>query len=69
MSKRFYRMMELGDDHDRNGHVEVDNGIVRIGAGSYYGEREYHCYELTPDEARAVYEALKECFEDGVEEE
>lgn len=62
-NKRFYRMLELGDDHDYSGHVEVDNGTVVIGAGSYYGEREYHCYKLTPDEARAVYEALKECFE------
>lgn len=62
-NKRFYRMLELGDDHDYSGHVEVDNGVVSIGAGSYYGEREYHCYKLTSDEARAVYEALKECFE------
>lgn len=62
-NRRFYRMLELGDDHDYSGHVEVDNGVVSIGAGSYYGEREYHCYKLTPDEARAVYEALKECFE------
>ena len=44
MSKRFYRMLELGDAHD-------------------YSEREYHCYKLTPDEARAVYEALREYFE------
>lgn len=63
MSKRFYRMLELGDDHDYSGHVEVDNGVVSIGAGSYYGEREYHRYTLTPDEARAVYEALRDYYD------
>lgn len=63
MSKGYYRMMGLGDDRSYSAHVEIDDGVVVIGAGCNYREREYHCYTLTPAEAREVYKALKDYFE------
>nr|DAQ41158.1 MAG TPA: hypothetical protein [Caudoviricetes sp.] len=63
MSKKYYKWLEFGNKNKRSAHVEIERGEITIGAGWNYREEDYHTYTLTKDEARNLYESLKDYFE------
>lgn len=63
MNKKYHKWVDFGDKKKRSAHIEIEKGIITIGAGMNYREDDYHTYTLTPDEARSLYESLKDYFE------
>lgn len=63
MNKKYYRRVVFGNEKKQSAHIEIERGEITIGAGWNYHEADYHTYTLTKDEARNLYESLKDYFE------
>lgn len=63
MSKGIYRHICNEDSEGYSACFELDNGRVTLGAGHVCDEREFHSCRMTPEQVRAIYDALCEYFE------